>query len=103
MAKVTFTVIGEFPADEVLVYAKARGYVEELADGVDDTGLPAFKPNPQTPVDYVAKYIKSFLVREVGGVTEAAIRSKADADLAARIAGLYNSVGLNIQVKPTVG
>jgi hypothetical protein len=99
MADIKFTITGAFPAEDVLVYAKARGYQEILPDGVDDNGNPTTKPNPETPQSFVAQFIKSYIVKEIAGVSEGAIRTKNEADLNARIAGLYNAVKGSVSVK----
>jgi len=99
MANITFNISGSFPAEDVLVYAKARGYQEVLPDGLDDDGNIKTKPNPEAPEVYVAKYIKDYLVKEIAGVSEAKIRSEYETQLKARISGLYNSVKGNVSVK----
>lgn len=99
MANSTFTIIGTFPAEDVLVYAKARGYQETLPDGVDEDGVPKTKPNPEQPEMFVGQFIKQYLVKEISGVTEAKIRAEYEAQLNARINGLHNSVKGNISVR----
>lgn len=99
MNKIKFTIIGEFPAEDVLVYAVARGYKPELPNSEVGEDVPASIPNPQSATDYVAQFIKNILIKEVSGVTETKIRADCDIELQNRISELHNSVKRNISVK----
>lgn len=102
MPKIKFVISGEFPSEDVLAYAKARGYQEMLFNEVNQDGQIEQIPNPQSAESFVSQFIKNILVREVAGVSEAKLRAEYEAQLNARIGGLHNSVQGVISVKPLV-
>lgn len=102
MKKIKFTISGEFSPEDVLTYAKARGYVD-FVEGIDEEGNAIIKANPEKPDAFVSQFIKNLLVREVGGVSEANIRAEHEAQLLARLGGLHNSISGSISVKASEG